>query len=185
MAANFSNVQLAGLLLDEGALNTSGIQEDAFWIPLTYIATLQIPKSDPANPVEAMEITTAHVLKAGKSPIPLFTSHDKSGMDSPTVGEKFSKISQPVVKLFQPQPTPENAANYAVMTNQRGILLIKRAIGGDYIQIGNKGLLAVVKEGSVKFGDGPTGAPGIEFQIEASSVMPYYVYKAALPVAGV
>jgi hypothetical protein len=87
--------------------------------------------------------------------------------------------------LVPPQPTPKNAANYAVMTNQRGILLIKRAIDGDYIQVGNKGLLAVVKEGSVKFGDGPTSAPGIEFQIEASSVMPYYVYKAALPVAGV
>jgi hypothetical protein len=185
MPTNFSNIQLAGLLLEEGALNSSGIQEDAYWIPLAYITNLQTPKSDPANPLEAMVITTQHILRSGKSPIPLFTSHDKSGMESPTVGEKFSKISQPVVKLFQPQPSPENAANYAVMTNQRGILLIRRAIGGDYIQIGNKGLLAVVKEGSVKFGDGPTGTPGIEFQIEASSVMPYYVYKADLPVTGV
>jgi hypothetical protein len=185
MAANFSNSQLTGLLLEEGALNTSGIQEDGFWIPLAYIAALKTPKDNPATPLEAMQITEAHVLKAGKSPIPVFTMHDKSGMDSPTVGEKFSKISQPVVKLFTPQPSDENVANYAVMTNQRGILLIKRAIGGSYKQIGNKGLMAVVKEGSVKFGDGPTGAPGIEFQIEASSVMPFYSYTAELPTAGV
>jgi hypothetical protein len=180
---NFSNIALSGLILSEGAQNTSGIEEDAWFIPLSYIADLKTPPADPTTPLEAITITGNHVLKPGKAPIPLFTMQDKSGMDSAMVGEKYSKMFQPNAKFFQPQPTDENAANFAIMGNLRGIVLIKRAIGGDFKQIGNKGLLATVKEGSVKFGDGPTGAPGIEFVVEAASVMPFYVYKGDLPAA--
>lgn len=182
---DFKNVVLTGLGFTDGAINVSGIEEDAFWIPLSFFATLQVPLETPGTPLAAIEIAGTHILKPGKAPIPLFTMFDKSGMDSPLAGEKYSKISMPAAKLFQPQPTAENAANFAIMSNQRGILLIKRATGGSFIQIGNKGLYAAIKEGSVKFGDGPTGAPGIEFQIEAPSIMPYYVYKGELPVAGV
>jgi hypothetical protein len=180
---DFKNIVLTGLTFEDGALNTSGIEEDAYFIPLSYFATLQTPVANPANALAAITISGSHVLKPGKAPIPIATMFDKSGMDSALAGEKFSKISMPNAKFFQPQPTAENAANFAIMTNVRGIVLIKRSVGGSFIQIGNKGLYASVKEGSVKFGDGPTGTPGIEFVIEAPSVMPYYVYAGELPVA--
>lgn len=180
----FKNIVLTGLTFADGELNTSGIEEDAFFIPLSYFATLATPVANPANPLAAITITGSHILKPGKAPIPLATMFDKSGMDSALAGEKYSKLSMPNAKFFQPQPTAENAANYAIMANMRGIVLIKRAVGGSFIQIGNKGLYATVKEGSVKFGDGPTGTPGIEMVFEAPSVMPYYVYSGELPVAG-
>ncbi|WP_342645015.1 hypothetical protein [Mucilaginibacter sp. CSA2-8R] len=180
---DFSNIALAGLILSEGAQNPSGIEEDAWFIPYAWIADLKVPVTNPATAVEAMTITGNHVLKAGKSPIPLFTAQDKSGMDSALVGEKYSKMFQPNVKLFQPQPTVANAANFAIVANLRGIFLIKRPGDEFFTQVGTKGLLATVKEGSVKFGDGPTGAPGIEFVGEAASVMPFYIYKGELPAA--
>lgn len=180
---NFANIALTGLLLSEGAQNPSGIEEDAWFIPLSYLSDLKVPPPEPANAIEAITITGNHVLKAGKAPIPLFTNQDKSGMDSALVGEKFSKMFQPNAKFFQPQPTGENSANFAIIANLRGIFLIKRPGDPYFTQIGTKGLLATVKEGSVKFGDGPTGAPGIEFVAEAASVMPYYIYKGDLPAA--
>jgi len=181
---DYKNIVLTGLQFEDGALNTSGLQEDAYFIPYSYLQTIQEPVANGTSPASLIEIAGNHVLKAGKAPIPIFTLFEKSGMDSALTGEMFSKLFMAAAKFFQPQPTGENAANFAVMANMRGIVLIKRAIGGNFIQIGAKGLTAKVKEGSVKFGDGPTGAPVVEFQIEAPSIMPFYVYKGELPVAG-
>jgi len=179
----FENVQLEGITFAEGALNTSGIQEEAWFIPKSYLVAVtgeKVPTPDTTT-ASAIEIAGNHVLKAGKAPILIETSFDKSGMDSTMAGEKYSPIWQAAPKFFQPQPTPENAANAAIIAGMRGILLLKRAVGGDFYQIGGNGIYATVKTAKVSFGDGGTGAPGVDLTFEASMIMPFYVYKGTLP----
>ena len=62
----YTSVVLEGLSFIDGLENTSGIQEDAYLIPLDYIATLQVPTPG-TTPESLIEITTAHILKTGKS----------------------------------------------------------------------------------------------------------------------
>lgn len=182
---SFKNVVLTGLSFEEGVLNTSGIQEEAWFIPKSYFVDLtgeKVPVAEPATPQAAIEIVGNHVLKAGKAPIRIETAYDKSGMDSTSAGEKFSPVWMATPKFFQPLPTSANAANIAIVHGMRGVVLIKRAGGGSFYQIGGVGIYGTVKTGAkVSFGDGPTGAPGVEFQFEAASVMPFYEYKGELP----
>ena len=184
MPEQYSNIVLEGLGFVDGQENTSGIQEDAYLLLYDDIATFGSPTPG-TTPESLVEISSNHVMKTGKSPIPLYTLYEKSGMDATLTGEMFSKIFISIVKLHLPQPNEKNAVNFSVIKNRRFIVLIKRAGGTDFIQIGSQGLYAKVKDGSVKFGDGPTGTPGVDFQVEAPSIHPYYVYKGTLPVVGV
>lgn len=184
MPGTYSTVVLEGMPFTDGDENTAGIQEDAWFIPFSYFATLAVPVPSTTT-ASLVEITSDHVMKTGKAPIPLFTQFEKSGLDSPLAGELYSKIFMPVIKLFHPQPNEVNATNLSVIKNQRGIVLIKRTQGGPLIQIGTQGLYAKVKSGTVSFGTGPTGAPGVTFEVEAPSVHPYLVYKGVFPVTGV
>ena len=110
---------------------------------------------------------------------------EKSELESALSGEPYSHVWMTQVKFFMPQPGEQNSVNLSILKNRRFIILIKRTGATNYIQIGTQGLYAKLKAGGkLSFGMGPTGAPGIEFQIEAPGVHPFLVYTATLPVTG-
>jgi len=185
MDGTYSNIVLSGLQHVDGQENPAALSEDAYILIRSEIATFGTPAANGTTPASLLEITAPHVMKTGKSPIPCFTMMEKSDFESALTGEVYSKLFMPTATLFLPQPTSENAGNISVIKNCRLILLIKRTGDQYFTQIGTQDLSAKVKEGSVKYGKGPTGEPGITFQVEAPSIHPFYLYKGALPVTGV
>ncbi|MDB4919839.1 hypothetical protein [Mucilaginibacter sp.] len=186
MAADYANIILTGLQHVDGNENPSGIQEDVFIMIVSQMATIAEPAASPTAPEAMLTIAGPHVMATGKSPFAVYSMFEKSDFESPMAGEVYSKIFMPDVTCFIPQPTPENAGNFSVLKNSRLIVLIKRTQGGaGFTQIGSKHLSAKIKDGSVKYGKGPTGEPGITFNIEAPSIHPFYYYTGILPVTGV
>jgi len=180
----YTSVVLEGLSFVDGLENTSGIQEDAYLIPFDYIKTLQVPTPG-TTPESLIEITTAHVLATGKSIIPLYTMFEKSELESQLMGETYSHVWMTQAKFFMPQPGEQNSINLSILKNRRFIVLVKRMGSNNFVQIGTAGMYAKLKAGGkLSFGQGPTGSPGIEFQIEAPGVHPFFVYTASLPVTG-
>jgi hypothetical protein len=185
MDGEYSNVVLTGLTNLDGAENPSGLQEDAWIMVVSDMKTIAVPTPG-VTPKSLLEIATNHVMATGKAPIPVYTMFDKSDFESPLTGELMSRIFLPAMTIFMPQPSTDNAAQASVLKNARLIVLFKRTNGTtEFIQVGSLGLYAKIKDGSVKFGKGPTGEPGVTLTIEAPSIHPFYVYKGSLPVAGV
>lgn len=180
----YSNVVLTGLQHDDGAENPGGIAEAAYLIRIGDILAEAKPTIS-TTPGSILTIAAAHTLKTGKSPIAVFTVMEKSDFESPLAGEVYSKMFNPAVTVFLPQPTAENAANFSILKNGRYLLLFKRSIAdNNFYQIGSSFLAAKVKDGSVKFGKGPTGEPGVTFTLETFSTQPFFLYTASLPVTG-
>lgn len=183
--SEYSNVVLTGLQHDEGAENPGGIAELAQILLFGDILTIQEPVVS-TTPGSILTIASAHVMKTGKSPIAAFTVMEKSDFGAALEGEIYSKMFAQTLTLFIPQPSGENAANLSAIKNSRALILFKRSLGGaNFYQVGSKYLAAKVKDGSVNFGKGPTGEPGITVTYEAHATQPFYLYTATLPVTGV
>ncbi|GAA4327479.1 hypothetical protein GCM10023149_30890 [Mucilaginibacter gynuensis] len=180
----YSNVVLNGLTHDDGAENPGGVAELAYILLYNDLLAIQEPVPS-TTPESILTITTAHTMKTGKSPIQAFTVMEKSDYESALEGEIYSKMFNPNLTIFLPQPSDNNAAAFSVIKNARMLVLFKRSsAGANFYQIGSKFLMAKVKEGSVKFGKGPTGEPGVTFVVESHSVQPFFKYTAVLPVTG-
>ena len=182
---SYNNILLTGIGFTDGEENAPGIQEDAYLLRYSEVNSLAVPT--PTNdPISLMTITGTHLMKQGKSPIPVYTQFEKSGLEAALSGEMYSQMFIQTVKLFLPQLSTAGAANFSVIKNERLILLIRRTGGTGFMQIGCKGLYAKVKGGGkVSTGDGPAGAVGITFEIEAPGIHPYFDYQGVLPVTGI
>lgn len=181
MEGIYENVVLTGLEHLDGDENPSGLQEDALICVASDMDTIAAPAANPLTPGAVVDITDDHIMKAGKAPIAAYTMFEKSDFNSPLAGEQLSQVFQPAMTFFLPQPSANNAVTLSILKNARLIVLFKRTLGGDFAQIGTQGLYAKVKSGSVSFGMGPTGKPGVTFVVEATSTQAFYVYKGAIP----
>lgn len=167
----------------DGCENPAGIAEQAYWIPVSYFAPsgIKVPTVS-TTAASLVKITASHVLKAGKSPIPVQVLYPKSGANSSLEGEQTSKVSKTTVELFIPNITADNLGVAKVMKNQRGILLFKGADGGTkFWQVGTADMLADVENIDANFGTGPTGEKGIKVTIGAYGTSPYWSYEGELP----
>lgn len=169
----------------DGAENPSGISEEAYFIPLSFLET--VAKPVPATTSESyVEITTSHIMKTGMAPIPIVPHYKKSGAKAALAGEELSKIFQQTTEFFMPQITAGNIGSASALKNYRGIVLIRRAGNEtEFIQIGSKSLPATIIGAEADLGTGPTGAVGIKFTLEAFSVFAFYIYKGVVPIEGV
>ncbi|WP_353183566.1 hypothetical protein [Parapedobacter lycopersici] len=166
----------------DGLDNGSGIQEIAYFIPRSWLTTIAAP--DPAGTTAAslVEISGNHVLAAGKSPIRMEPLFDKSGLTGESVGEVLSSVFQTGAEFFFPQLSATVLGTAGAIKNYRGLILLKRMAGGDWIQIGSEEILAKpIAGGAFGTGQGPTGEPGIRVNFQAHGNMPYYIYKGELP----
>jgi len=173
------------LLHDDGAENPAGVAEQAYILRMSEIETLQEP-TEGTTAASLITISTAHVMKTGKAPIPITPVFEKNDFESPLEGEIYSMLFNPQLTVFMAQPTVDNMGGLVALKNARMIVLFRRpGDSANFYQIGGTFMAAKVKSGSVKFGKGPTGEPGVTFVIEAHSTKPAYYYTAALPVTGV
>lgn len=170
----------------DGNENASGLQEIAYFIPLSWMSKIAKPVTDGTTAASIVEIEGDHEMETGKSPIKIQMLYSKSGAESALEGEELSKVfRQGPAEFFLPNINAGNLGTAAAIKNYRGIVLIKRIGGGDWYQIGSEELAAQVVDGNVSFGVGPTGEVGIRTMFQAYSHTPFFVYKGELPVEGV
>jgi len=180
----YSGVVLTGLSHDDGAENAAGVAELAYLLRYGDILTLQ-EATIGTTAASILTISATHVMKTGKAPIPVETIYEKSDFEAAMEGEVYSHMFNPKVTIFMAQPTIDNVGGFSSLKNSRLVLLMRRP--GDttnFYQVGSKFLPAKIMTGSVKFGKGPTGEPGVTFTIEAHNPQPFFYYTGTLPVAG-
>lgn len=170
----------------DGQENASGIQEEAYFIPTSWMQTIAEPLPTGTTSESLVTITESHVMKAGKAPIKLQMLYDKSGAAGAMEGEILSAImKQGPAEFFLPNLNASALGTAGAIKNYRGIVLFKRIGGGDFFQFGSKFLAARVEAIDTNWGTGPTGEVGIKLTIGAYATMPAFIYQGELPVAGV
>ncbi|KAA8483754.1 hypothetical protein BDE36_1782 [Arcticibacter tournemirensis] len=179
---DYSNITPLAFEFTDGLENASGIQEQAYLIPLSFIQTEAKPVTNGTTPESLVAITTDHVLKAAKAPIEVQPLFNKSGSTTKLSGEELSKIFETDVELMIPQVTAKLIGGAAAIKNTRFILLIRR-IGQTtgFWQIGCKAMPAKVQDIAGGFGVGPTAEVGLKITLKAFDVVPMYDYQGELP----
>ncbi|MDX3913781.1 MAG: hypothetical protein QHC79_09595 [Pseudosphingobacterium sp.] len=183
MSRSYDNITDLKMEFVDGIENTSGIQEVAYFIPLSWMATVAEPAEDGTTAASLVEITANHVMKAGKAPIELQPMFEKSGATGAMEGEILSGVmKQGPADFFLPNLTASSLGTAGALKNYRGIVLFKRIGGGDFYQFGSKYLSAKVEAVVPNWGTGPTGEVGTKITFGAYGTMPAYIYKGELPV---
>jgi hypothetical protein len=183
---NYSSITGLGFQFEDGLENPSGIQEQAYLIPVSYIKTEGKPVAVATDAGSLATIAIAHVLAAGKAPILVNPLNGKSGANFKLSGEETSKIFETDPELFIPQISAATLGSAAAIKNMRFLLLVRRP-GQDtgFYQIGTVGMPAKVQDMPGGLGVGPTGEVGIKITLKAFNTVAMYEYTAELPVAGV
>lgn len=178
----FDDITNYGLRYSDGEDNTSGIQQDAYFLPISWLKTISRPKVG-TTAASLVHINESHVMNAGKNPVKMYSMFKKSGLKGALEGEELCKIfKQGPAEFFIPRLTADNLGTVTALKNYQGIVLMRRA-GEDteFVQIGSEGMPAQVVNVEYDLGTGPTGAIGIKITFEAYGKVPYYVYKGEIP----
>ena len=166
----------------DGLENQSGIQEEAYFIPLSWMKFIAKPKI--GNTAASLsEILDSHVMEPGKKLVLMTPLSKKSGFKSTLEGEELSKMfKQGPAEFFIPQITATNIGTISALKNYRGIVLMMRP-GDDmeFIQIGSQGMPAYMIGAETEGGTGPTGAVGTKVTFEAYGRVPCYIYNGGVP----
>ncbi len=171
-----------GFKFQDGLENPSGIQEIAYLIPVSWLATEGRPIDAPVSSSDLVKIMTDHVLLAGKAPIEAHPLFNKSGASFKLSGEELSKIFEKDADLFVPQISAESLGSAAAIKNFRFLALIRRpGQNAGFWQIGCKAMPAKVQDIPGGLGNGPTGEPGYRIQLKAFDIVPMYDYQGELP----
>lgn len=182
---DYKNVTGLAFDFEEGLENASGIQEQAYLIPLSYLKTEAVPVTEGTTPESLITITGNHVLQTGKAPILCTPMFEKSGSEFDQVGEVGSALFEAPTTFFIPQISAKTIGGAVALKNFRGIVLFRRP--GEttgFWQIGTKGMPAKNQKISGGFGTG-TGEVGVKMLVKSTDVTPYYKYDGELPTAGV
>lgn len=177
---NYDAITNMAMSFGDGGENPSGIAEIGYFIPLSWLQTIQKPAGVTAEGL--VQITTAHVLKAGKAPIAVTPMFEKSGINWKLAGEQLSKIFDTGAEVFVPNNSAAVLGTAGAIKNYRGIWLFGKADGsGQFWQVGSEALSAKVVDIAGGTGVGPTGEVGSKATIQAYGTMPVYSYEAELP----
>jgi len=178
----FDQITNFGLTFTDGQDNSSGIQQDAYFLPLSWMKTISHPRPN-TTAASLVEINEAHLMNAGRKAIKMFSMFKKSGLKGALEGEDLCKIfKQGPAEFFIPQLTADNLGTITVIKNYQGIVLMRRAgEESDLVQIGSEGLPAQLTGVEYDVGTGPTGSVGIKVTFEAYGKVPFYIYKGGIP----
>jgi hypothetical protein len=173
-----------GFKFVDGAENASGMKEQAYLVPVSWIETEAVPVTTPA-PTTAktiIAITGNHVLKDDKAPIAVQPLYTKSGSTFGLEGEELSKIAGSTIELFIPQINADVIGSVAAIKNYRFIVLFRR-VGQTtgFWQIGSGEMPAKVENAEGGTGVGATAEVGVKITLKAYDFTPYYNYQGELP----
>lgn len=175
-----------GLSFGDGNENPSGVAELAYFIPLSWMATVAKPAPAGTTSESLVQITANHVMKAGKAPIAVIPLFDKSGLMWKLAGEKLSKIFEQGAELFVPDNSVKSLGTATALKNYRGILLVGKIDGsGKFWQIGSAEISATFTDIAGGTGVGPGGEVGSKLTLQSYAAAPVYSYEGELPVIGV
>lgn len=168
---------------EDGKENASGIQEQAYLIPVSAIATEGKPVAAGTTSESVVTIATPHILKAGKSAFEVQPLYTKSGVNTKLSGEELSKIFETDVEFMIPQLTAKSMGGAAAIKNTRFLVLTRR-IGQQtgFWQVGSVAMPAKVQDIAGGFGVGPTAEVGLKITLKAFDIVPLYDYQEELPV---
>jgi len=185
MAGQYDNITDMGLSFGDGNDNISGVAEQAFLIPISWIKTMA--KATAAlTSGSLVTISGNHLMIVGKAPIPVATLYDKSGITWKLAGEKLSKIFEQGVELFIPENSVKSLGTLAAVKNYRYILLIGKIDGsGTFWQIGSELISATITDIAGGSGIGPTGEVGSKVTLQSYATAPVYSYEGDVPPVGV
>jgi hypothetical protein len=171
------------LEFEDGLENPSGIEELAYLVPVSSIATEARPVANGTTAAGIVTIATSHVLKAGKSALRVTPLYSKSGAMFKLSGEELSKVFETDVEFFVPQISAATVGGAVAMKNMRFLIFVRRPgqLTG-FWQIGSLGMSAKVQDMPGGFATGPNGEVGIKIVLKAFDFTPMYEYTAELPV---
>ncbi|TXI14822.1 MAG: hypothetical protein E6Q66_04705 [Pedobacter sp.] len=178
----FEKITNYGLSYTDGEDNSSGIQQDTYFLPISWMKTISRPKAG-TTAASLVEINESHVMNTGKGPVKMYSMFKKSGFKGALEGEELCKIfKQGPAEFFIPRLTADNLGTVTAIKNYQGIVLMRRAgEDNEFVQIGSEGMPAQVVNVEFDLGTGPTGSTGIKVTFEAYGKVPYYVYKGDIP----
>ncbi len=178
----FEKITNYGLSYTDGEDNSSGIQQDAYFLPISWLKTISRPKPG-TTAASLVEINESHVMNTNKSPVKMYSMFKKSGLKGALEGEELCKVfKQGPAEFFIPGLTADNLGTVTAIKNYQGIVLMRRAgEENEFVQIGSEGMPAQVVNIEYDLGTGPTGAIGIKVTFEAYGRVPYYIYTGQIP----
>lgn len=173
-----------GLSFGDGSENPSGIGEDGFLIPISWIKTMAKPTPS-STPESLVTITSDYEMNPGKAPIPITSLFDKSGINWELVGEMLSKIFQQGAELFVPSNSIKNIGTLQALKNYRFIVLLpKLDDSGHYYQIGSHKIAAYISGAPGGTGVGATGEVGTKVTVQSHGLAPVLIYQGEIPPVG-
>lgn len=167
----------------DGIENMGGIKKRAFLSFVSDYLSIAIPTVS-TTLASRVTISTAHVLHQTKKTIELYVMYDKSGVESPTAGQRKGMSFKPKATLFYPGTDASVIGLIGLIKNGDMLCHCEPMDGEGLIQIGTEDLPASLTAGSVKTGTAPDGEKGVSFEISAPSHEAYYLYTAELPRVG-
>ncbi|MNK47620.1 hypothetical protein D3C87_664320 [compost metagenome] len=168
----------------DGGENPSGIGEQGFLIPVSWIKTMAKPVPS-TTPGSLVTITSDYVMKTGKAPIPITALFDKSGITWSLQGEVLSKIFQQGLEAFVPSNSVDNLGTLQSLKNYRYIALFpKLDDSGHYFQVGSDKIAANITDAPGGTGVGPTGEVGSKITLQSYGLAPVLIYQGEIPPVG-
>ena len=179
----YETINNLGITFGDGGENASGVAERAYFIPISWFAANGIKKPVAGVTAESLvRISVAHVLAAGKTPIPMTPLFTKSGLTWKLAGEDLSKIFEQGGEFFMPSNSAGNLGTAQAIKNYRGIVLVEKIDqSGHFWQIGSEAISAKVTAADGGTGVGPGGEVGIKVTFQSYSASPVFSYEAGIP----
>ena len=173
------------VIYGDGQENMGGIKKIAYIGLVSAFSSIAKPVASPMSYADTVTIATAHVLAAGKKVIKCYVMYDKSGIASPSQGGRKMKSSKPKVTLVYPGNDAAIIGLVNILKNSDCLIFVQpEDDSAPFIQIGTEDLPATLTTFNVNTGTAPDGDKGVTLEFEAPSRAPYYIYTAALPLAG-
>lgn len=159
--------------------NMGGTELFIFFASHGDIKTFGLPPAAPANPEDAYDITTAHVMNTGKKFTKLYVTADTSEVEAALSGEIDGKSFAPLLKFFHPGSSKKLIAMINKSKNDKFVFLIPLA-DGRIVQLGSAKFPAYMG-GSLKTGTISGRGKGAEFEVKAWQP-DIVTYSAAIPL---
>ncbi len=169
----------------DGQENMGGLKKSAFIGLVSEFLSIATPIAVPAAYGDLVTIPGSHVLMTGKQTIELYVMYDKSGVDSPSAGQRKGKSSKPKATLMYPGNDAQILGLLSLIKNSDCLLFLEPLDNSaGYIQIGTQDLPATLTSYDIKTGNSPEAEKGVTLVFEAPSRVPYYLYTGILPRLG-
>lgn len=163
-----------------GSVNPSGISDEVYFIPKSFIKSFPTIKDDfdtAAGPDEYAEYDGSFTLDTGKAWTRLYSTQGKGKISWEYQGETDCKVVVNKATLSYPKITNESRAFAKFASNGDFVFVVKH--DGKYYIIGNRDYRATLTPNGDS-GDSAGSAKGITVEIECPDTTPLPTYTGSI-----